>query len=274
MKLILSRKGFDSGSGGGPSPILPDGSLLSLPIPSDDALHYRDVAVNDQPLSRLMRKLGIAERIVRGKCHLDPDLESEARPRSRGWHPAFGSVGAAGSHLISHGVGAGDLFVFFGYFRQTIWRRRRLQWSGPHLHIIFGYLEVGQVFDPTKSVPDWLTDHPHCGARLLDQPGNRVYIAAERASGPLAGCPGAQSLRYSKRRVLTADGMSRSRWHLPRAVFGDRDISFHSPDSWRDGYFQSAARGQEFVMDASAAVLNWARGVLLDADDHGDQSSS
>ncbi len=34
MKVILSRKGFDSSYGGYPSPILPDNSLLSIPIPS------------------------------------------------------------------------------------------------------------------------------------------------------------------------------------------------------------------------------------------------
>ena len=34
MRVILSRKGFDSQYGGMPSPILPDGTLLSLPIPS------------------------------------------------------------------------------------------------------------------------------------------------------------------------------------------------------------------------------------------------
>jgi hypothetical protein len=33
MKVILSRKGFDSGYGGYPSPVLPDGTILSLPIP-------------------------------------------------------------------------------------------------------------------------------------------------------------------------------------------------------------------------------------------------
>ncbi len=33
LKVILSRKGFDSSYGGCPSPILPDGTLLSLPIP-------------------------------------------------------------------------------------------------------------------------------------------------------------------------------------------------------------------------------------------------
>lgn len=32
MKVILSRKGFDSTYGGYPSLILPDGELISLPI--------------------------------------------------------------------------------------------------------------------------------------------------------------------------------------------------------------------------------------------------
>jgi hypothetical protein len=35
MKVILSSKGFDSASGGKPGPILPDGTLISLPIPRD-----------------------------------------------------------------------------------------------------------------------------------------------------------------------------------------------------------------------------------------------
>ena len=36
MKIILSRKGFDSSLGGYPSPIFPDGKLCSIPIPSRD----------------------------------------------------------------------------------------------------------------------------------------------------------------------------------------------------------------------------------------------
>ncbi len=51
MQIILSRKGFDSASGGGPSPILPDGTLLSLPIPEDTdflggAVPYADLRVD------------------------------------------------------------------------------------------------------------------------------------------------------------------------------------------------------------------------------------
>ena len=44
MKVILSRKGMDSTSGGMASPILSDGMLLSLPIPDNTVgTAYRDL---------------------------------------------------------------------------------------------------------------------------------------------------------------------------------------------------------------------------------------
>ena len=46
MKLILSRKGFDSSFADMPSPILPDGTLLSIPIPSDDKISYEELNYN------------------------------------------------------------------------------------------------------------------------------------------------------------------------------------------------------------------------------------
>ena len=36
MKIILSRKGFDSANGGIVSPIFEDGAMISFPIPSND----------------------------------------------------------------------------------------------------------------------------------------------------------------------------------------------------------------------------------------------
>lgn len=46
MKVVLSRKGVDSQYGKLASPILPDGTLLSLPIPSDDELTYSEIKWN------------------------------------------------------------------------------------------------------------------------------------------------------------------------------------------------------------------------------------
>lgn len=44
MKIILSLKGFDSGSGGVPSPISADGPMMSLPIPDrESVVAYEDI---------------------------------------------------------------------------------------------------------------------------------------------------------------------------------------------------------------------------------------
>lgn len=48
MKIILSRKGFDSENGGYPSPIMPDGRLISLPIPSWDDNCYSDLILDNE----------------------------------------------------------------------------------------------------------------------------------------------------------------------------------------------------------------------------------
>ena len=49
MKAILSRKGMDSGTGKMPNPILPDGTLLSLPIPDSASLTgYGDLCYRGQ----------------------------------------------------------------------------------------------------------------------------------------------------------------------------------------------------------------------------------
>ena len=38
MKIILSRKGFDSPAGRRPSPIFPNCTMMSLPIPDDNSM--------------------------------------------------------------------------------------------------------------------------------------------------------------------------------------------------------------------------------------------
>jgi hypothetical protein len=48
MKIILSRKGVESTYGTKTSPILPDGTLLSIPIPSStDIIRYRDLKTDN-----------------------------------------------------------------------------------------------------------------------------------------------------------------------------------------------------------------------------------
>ena len=67
MKIILSRKGFDSSNGFMPSPILPDGTLLSLPIPSDevDLNTYSDLSYGNLTYFDIIKSLN-PKTILRG----------------------------------------------------------------------------------------------------------------------------------------------------------------------------------------------------------------
>ncbi|MEO0853818.1 MAG: hypothetical protein AAFY15_10000, partial [Cyanobacteria bacterium J06648_11] len=73
--VIFSRKGFDSGYGGVPSPILPDGRLVSLPIPYRDRRHtYQSVSFDTRPLAAIVTPLTKGRIAATASCHLDPDL--------------------------------------------------------------------------------------------------------------------------------------------------------------------------------------------------------
>lgn len=106
LKIILSRKGFDSKNGGVASPILDGRRLFSLPIPCDrDETTFEDVKSDDIDVGDLVedltfnRNLGTPRVKRNHKCHLDPDLRKGALPRESGWLPAFGQRGNAQSHL-------------------------------------------------------------------------------------------------------------------------------------------------------------------------------
>ena len=61
MKIILSRKGLDSSAGGKPSPILKNGQIFSIPIPTTDKNsphRYRDVCINNINASDMLSIVG------------------------------------------------------------------------------------------------------------------------------------------------------------------------------------------------------------------------
>ena len=75
--------------------------------------------------------------------------------------------------------------------------------------------------------------------------------------------PGADCLKYKPELVLTKEGLSCSRWQLPDFL-KEANISYHSGNSWKDGYFQSVAKGQEFVIETEQKYLlqNWANDLI------------
>lgn len=257
---MLSRKGFDSSVGGYPSPVLPDGRLVSLPVPSSfDALGYDDIRFDRRAsYADLMRTLRVDRKIGSRGAHLDPDLNRAARPRKRGWRPSLGQIGAAAGHLRNQGVGSGDLFLFYGWFRHTAMHAGELRFVGDPggFHCIFGYLWIGEVMAVREdtALPAWLADHPHAIASRRRRASNTLYVAdAVRGAG---------TFHYREALRLTKPGDSRSRWALEREVFEHLGISYHTQAAWRNEYFQSYPRAQEYVIHADDGAAQWAKALI------------
>lgn len=281
MKIVFSRKGFDSGYGGCPSPIFPDGEMVSLPIPGGRApWRYSQIEGPTGALAGVVHSL--SKGAMRGSemVHLDPDLDSGSVPRKAGWKPSLGQAGAAQSHLEGQGVGPGDLLLFFGWFRPVV---RNGEWAyakqTPAVHALFGYLQIGHSlrlgagpdYQAIEEQYPWLHDHPHLhGERSVN---NTIHVASDELilpDGP-TGLPGAGAFSaFSPDLQLTAPGVTaKSRWQLPDWMGPDEAgrgrLSYHADAArWSAGapgqvQLQTVAKGQEFVMDVGARpdALAW-----------------
>lgn len=274
VKIVFSRKGFDSASGGCPSPILPDGSLLSLPIPDvtqTSPTRYRDLVRHGHNVGDLVERLAGSRVRADSLAHLDPDLVESMRPRQQGWRPAFGQCAAAQGHLRKQAVGVGDVFLFWGLFRRV---DGDLRWAGPRLHAIWGWLSIGQVASVDRDVRTaaakwrWAAGHPHLAFR--PDPSNTLYVASDATDDNEP--PGAGVFaRYADDLRLTAPGASAaSDWSLPSWMVprGRPAMSYHAdPTRWsqRDGHvnLRIVGRGQEFVLDAEQypEAQDWLRSL-------------
>jgi hypothetical protein len=164
VKIIFSRKGFDSSVGRCPSPLV-DGHPISLPIPTrqPSGTCYGDLRA---PMPDLVRDLTKGRITVDSKCHLDPDLDFFALPaRHCDWKGAFGQLAQAQQHLANQQVACGDLFLFWGLFRNVEKTDGLWSYTGRSIHAVFGWLQIGSI----RSKADgrvlaghpWLVNHPH-----------------------------------------------------------------------------------------------------------------
>ena len=288
MRIILSRKGFDSsynkkrgfepGNGRIPSLILPDNSLLSLPIPYEKSKQkFKDLPCSIKKDSKLIYsnlydllqdlKDSIYTKDNRDIycAHLDPDIRRDSLTARGNWKPAFGQHGSAMSHLKKEGVAEGDIFLFFGYFQRTEWGDdNKLKYSKEKpIHLIYGYLSIDKIFPVSEGVPDEYKYHPH----FIDNEEYKKHntIFASGTNSPIGKeLPGAGAFaKYHKDLVLTKEDFSRSFWNLPKWFYHSdlkKRLSYHrnpgKPKRWIiDNNFpnyiqlESVSIGQELVLD-------------------------
>lgn len=267
MKVIFSRKGFDKANGGYPSPIFPDGRMISLPIPSPgDTVRYSDLIIKENYTYYDLMKSELYNFDMTGdeKCHLDPDIYQNVLLCDKDWKPIFGQIGASQTHLDNQKVKENDIFLFFGWFRKIeVYEKDRLRFFGPDLHVIFGYLQIGEKIrlNSNFDVPNWMSKHPHASAnRRKDPTNNTVYIAREKLSWDDT-LPGSEVFNFNQTLQLTKDGYSRSRWELPE-FFKDVEMSYKPKWNPEEKYFKSADIGQEFVIEDNKNVEKWAKNLI------------
>ena len=280
MKVILSRKGFDSQYGRVPSPVLPDGRMISLSIPDKDApVTYGVIQRDELSIGRLVEDLTKGKIPPHYRAHLDPDLDRHAVHRPPEWRPIFGQAGAALGHLHKQGVAPGDLFLFFGWFRAAEFaggRWRYVSGSMP-VHAIWGWMLIGAIHS-CRSLPadvsTWAAGHPHLSG---PHPKDDVFVAADEVHVNGRCLPGAGFFKSRSERVLTAPGATRSRWHLPAWMHPDAGlatISCHGDqERWSTVDAEtcgllSVPIGQEFVLNTTRPDLltGWLGDVFADVD--------
>lgn len=224
MKIILSRKGFDSSAGGGPSPII-GGRPISLPIPAGVASQttYGDLGLGEYASAASRGRLEASDL-----CHHDPMFLANGIC-------VFGQCGAAQTHLERQGVGLGDVFVFFGLFAE--------EHSGEPHHRIFGYLKVAEMVPLANGAPQRFVDMGHAHALCMHHSNDTIWYGEGR-----------QANRASPALRLTVPEGPPSLWHRPDWLKRG-GLSYHDrPERWLRGAkgqkrLQSVARGQEFVAD-------------------------
>jgi hypothetical protein len=290
MRIILSRKGFDSSKDNGeiPSPIMPCGRLLSLPIPvtkvAERGIPYDNLRFDGKPLSEIINQLS-GGQFNYPKAHLDPDIErNRFEPRVQGWKRTLGQQGPPAGILDNNKVEKGDLFLFFGWFRRTRYEDGQLEYvppkeGGKDIHVIFGWLQIHRVLEVQRDqrqdeFPMWLHYHPHIVNRKI-YTNNKIYIAAEHLTLDGLSGRGAGTFPCFKPSLqLTApEEKARAHWCLPKWLQNNLPgftLPSRKNKNWQcyNGYvpFDSGGRGQEFVFEVPGPVnqeaINWLKGLF------------
>ena len=269
MKLILSRKGFDSGkeSGGCPSPIFPDDAMFSLPIPDDDdgaRPTYEDLRCTQaENIGELVCNLTHDRIDAERSVHMSPDLNPPS-----GCPRLFDQVDAAEGHLNNQGVRDGDLFLFFGLYRKVQKTSNEQVWrfdpNAPRQHVLWGWLQVGAKHKQGEGAM----------LRCSCTNSNTRYVASDH----LDLGDGRQALgagvfpRFDERLLLTdPDGTGVTQWRLPKSFHpcdGKTPLTYYGKREWTlEGDYTYVGRngpGQEFVLnlDEYPEVKDWALDLI------------
>lgn len=268
MKVILSRKGFDSANGGIPSPIMPDGTMLSMPIPlTEENAAYSDIQWNGISYLELLNQLA-PERAF-DKCHLDPDIRDNRIKHVPNWVPAFGQLGSAQGKLRNAGVEVGDLILFFGWFRKAIKnesgyhfapRKGNDFYAGNDLQAVFGYMQIGKIITDKDQIKKYYW-HPHSTDIHTRDKNNVLYLPSDKLSF-LPSLKGYGTLDYRQDRVLTKKDCTRATWN-EYPFFMPEHIKANVKNSAKGEGLYYSGIWQEMVVEESPGLMKWVKEIVM-----------
>ena len=272
MKIILSRKGFDSANGGIVSPIMEDGTLISFPIPSDDKDNFEDLIYGGQSYTKILQDLKYKEHPKYHNCHLDPDLTIDRRKNKiDGWCPIFGQVNSSAVYLLENvKVEIGDLFLFFGNYHKVRCIDGNYQYikktgdfySDNDLQLIWGYMQVGKIIKEPEEQRKY-SWHPHSSDsyRTKGCHSNVMFMASDKLSFN-ENMPGAGVLKFREDRVLTAKNCNKATW-VKRSVYDVDSVIGNRKNSSKiaDGIYY-AGIWQELGLKNTLECEEWAKSIV------------
>ena len=299
QRIVLSRKGFDLSAGGYASPILA-GEMISLPIPEHN-LEYRaarglkdcperHLTYGELPATARARVTELVSQLTKGKIkasdcvHLDPDIRPALRNITNAKLPlTFGQDGGSQTELSK--LQEGDLFLFFGWFREVEQANSgsfRFSRVGADVHAIWGWLQISEKLDLPSRLPrakKIAGHHPHV-LHYPDRKPTCLYVGGDALTF-LPTYPGAGTFSKFRNELRFSDsqaGMSprkrlRSKWRLP-AFFRDIQVT-HIPSLQIQGKWEENGEsilgqaanhpGQEFVFNTKGhkeEVAEWLDGIF------------
>lgn len=263
MKIILSRKGFDGGYGKVPSPIFSDGTMLSLPIPGVSKTKYSDLSFEGRSYSSVLDALGYSKD--QGEyCHLDPDIREGIRVKSiPNWKPAFGQEKAAQGYLRNCGVGKGDIFIFFGWFKKESPVDQSF-YETENLHAVYGYMQIGDIITDESMMREQYPWHPHSEGGYKN---NALYIPSDRLIIDGMDCgKGYGVLSYRQDRILTQENCSRANWEPRSCIMPNHIIGSNRKNASTKGTLYYRGQWQEIVFDAdrNPEIIAWVRNLITE----------
>ena len=259
--LVISRKGFDATSGGCASPIFANGDIFSVPIPQkkQSPSRYRELQFNGLSGRKILNLIGAKSISGHDFYHNDPLLY--------GQKGIFGQAGGSQGELDNCGIGRGDLFLFFGWFKEYHQR-------GPDIHHLFGWLQVEKIIKGNIEILNFLSknglSHPHGTKDVTQFKNNTIYIASKNLtfSDSVRDLMGHGTFKKTARNlILTEKGKTRSRWHFPKKYFSNTKNLFRNRLKWKDEekcLVNCIGIGQEFILNAheNPSIIDWASYLL------------